>query len=179
MICEDKKRLDVELARYKLEKSLKENFYYRGREWPYKNVRRRIIAEEYIESPDGKELTDYKFMCFNGRVKLIFTCTDRYSESGLKVTFFDRDWNKMPFERHYPSSQISIEKPQNLVKMIDLAERLSEGIPTVRIDFYEVHNKIYFGEVTFFPGGGFEEFTPHEWDVRIGGWVQLPQKNLC
>lgn len=116
---------------------------------------------------------DYKFMCFDGKVKCIFTVTERFSDDGLKVTWFDRDWNQLPFERHYSKSKKYIPKPYNLEKMIKLAEKLSQGIPFVRVDFYESGGEIYFGELTFYPGGGFEEFTPEKWDVILGGWIDL------
>lgn len=174
-ICKDKQTFDIENARKKINKSLKRNFYYIFREWPYKNVHPRIIAEKYMSDTDEyKDLTDYKFMCFNGKVKIVFTCTERYSKSGLKVTFFDRKWKLLPFERHYPKSKRKIDKPYNFDKMITIAEILSKEIPFVRVDLYEINNKIYFGELTFFPGAGFEEFTPSEWDEKIGEMLILP-----
>lgn len=118
-------------------------------------------------------LKDYKFMCFDGKVKCIFAVTERFSEDGLKVTFFDIGWNQLPFERHYPRSVRPILKPYNLEKMLELAEELSRGIPFVRVDFYESGGKIYFGELTFYPGSGLEEFTPEEWDNTLGGWIDL------
>ena len=130
----------------------------------------------YIEEAGSDELKDYKIMCFNGKVKCSFVFSERFSEDGLKVTFFDRDWNVMPFERHYPKSKIPIDKPLNYNKMIELAEVLSKDIPFVRVDFYEVSGKVYFGELTFFPGSGFEEFEPFEWDRTLGSWIELPEK---
>ena len=112
-------------------------------------------------------------MCFGGKVKCIFTVTERFSGDGLKVTFFDSDWNPLPFERHYPKSNKFIPKPYNLEKMIELAEQLSDNIPFVRVDFYESGGKIYFGELTFYPGSGFEEFTPKEWDDILGSWLDI------
>ena len=112
-------------------------------------------------------------MCFNGHVKCIFTVTERFSGDGLKVTFFDTDWNQLPFERHYPRSKKMIPKPYNFEKMIILAEKLSENIPFVRVDFYESGGQIYFGEMTFYPGSGFEEFSPEEWDHSLGKWIDL------
>lgn len=109
-------------------------------------------------------IKDYKFMCFNGEVKCSFVCSNRFTQEGLHVTFFDRDWNVMPFERHYPSVKEGLPKPFNYEKMIELAEILAKDIPFVRVDFYEVENKIYFGELTFFPGSGYEEFLPVKWD---------------
>ena len=106
---------------------------------------------------------------------MIFTCTERFEPDGLKVTFFDLDWKKQNFERHYPASGKKIEKPENLELMIRLAGKLSEGIPFVRVDFYEIHGRVYCGEMTFFPGGGMEEFSPEEWDETLGGWIELPR----
>lgn len=176
IVCKSKELFDVQDARIKLDKALATNFYFAGREWPYKNVKPRIIAESFLDVGANEDLIDYKFMCFNGKVKCSFVCTDRYYGDGLKVTFFDNDWNKMPFERHYPSSNEEIKKPDCLDEMIRLAEILSENIPFVRIDFYEYHGDIYFGEYTFFPGGGTEEFTPQDWDFILGSWINLPNK---
>lgn len=180
VICKDKERFlsNKEIftsAKKKIQASLKRNYYWKGREWPYKNVKPRIIIEEYMENSGEEELSDYKFMCFNGEVKMIFTCTERYAD-GLKVTFFDTQWKKMPFERHYPASKKEIKKPKNLKKMIELAEILSKDIPFVRVDFYEINGKIYFGELTFYPGTGMEEFTPKIWDKKIGEWIKLPNE---
>lgn len=178
VLCENKHNFDKKAAKDKLETSLRQNYYYGGREWPYKNVVPRIIAEEYIEALGGKsELLDYKFMCFNGKHKCTFTCTERFSGDGLKVTFFDQQWNMMEFERHYPKSKKNIAQPSQYNRMVELAETLSQNIPFARIDFYEVNDKIYFGEITLFPGSGFEEFTPKEWDFTLGSWIELPKKN--
>lgn len=188
VICKDKSKLDKNGALEKIRRSWNNDYYKVHREWPYKNVPRKIIAEQYmtdqsnIELNDWNasikthELTDYKFMCFDGKVKCSFVGSERYSESGLKVTFFDRDWNMLPFERHYPKSKVPILKPKNYEKMIELAEQLSKGISFVRVDFYEISGKIFFGELTFFPGSGFEEFTPTEWDNTLGSWITLPKK---
>ncbi len=176
IICQDKSRFNIKKAEAKLKRYLKRNFYITSREWPYKNVKPRIIAEPYMMDASGSELKDYKFMCFNGKVKCLFTCTDRYAQDGLKVTFFDTDWNRLPFERHYPSDPQFIEKPHSFKQMIDLSEKLSKNIPFVRVDFYEIDNKPYFGEMTFYPGSGMEEFTPRKWDDILGDWIELPEK---
>lgn len=175
-ICKDKEKLNIKKAQRRLQKGLAQDYYLTGREWPYKDVPRKIIAEQYMKEENKEELTDYKFMCFNGKVKCLFTCTDRFSEDGLKVTFYDKDWNVLPFERHYPALKTPGKKPESLKEMIELAEILSEGIPFVRIDFYEIGHRPYFGEITLFPGSGFEEFTPEEWDYTLGSWIQLPSK---
>ncbi len=178
VICKDKRSFDIKSAKEKIEKSFGENYYYHGREWPYKNVKPRIIAEEYMEDSETSELRDYKFCCFNGKVKCSFVCSDRFSDDGLHVTFFDNEWNVMPFERCYPSRREGLPKPANYDKMIDLAERLSEKMPFVRVDFYDVNNKIYFGELTFFPGSGFEKFDPEEWDLKLGEWIKIPYEDI-
>ena len=174
VICRDKSKFDVEKARRKLTKGLKTDAFYWGREWPYKNVERKILAEAYMEDDDAEELRDYKLMVFNGKVKCSFTGTERFGEDGLKITFFDTDWKIMPFERHYPKSKLEIKKPLNYDEMVKLAEKLAKDIPFARIDFYEVGGTTYFGEVTLYPGSGWEEFTPSEWDKTLGSWIKLP-----
>ena len=171
VICRDKSKLDKQAAIAKLSGALKNNGYWYGREWPYKNVKPCILAEKYIEDAETKELWDYKLMCFNGKVRCSFVCTERFTENGLKVTFYDDDWNIMPFERHYPRRKTPMAKPLNYEEMVNLAEKLSKGIPFVRVDFYSVQGKTYFGELTFYPGSGLEEFVPSEWDKKIGDWL--------
>lgn len=173
VICKDKNNFDLESARKKIEWSLNHNYFYNSREWPYKNVKPKIIIEEYMEDNETHELIDYKFMCFNGEPKIIFSCTERFSEEGLKITFFDKSWSKLPFERHYPSSKKKVKKPYNFDKMIEFARCLSNSIPFVRVDFYEINGKLYFGELTFYPGSGLEEFTPLKWDYKIGNMIDL------
>ena len=174
VIVDKNNQFDKNIIEEKLTRALKINYFWLGREWPYKHVKRRIIAEKYISKP--AEMIDYKFLCFNGQVKTIFTCTDRFSDSGLRVTFFNRKWERLPFERHYPASKELIEQPEHLQLMIELSEKLSEEIPFVRVDFYEIKHRVYFGEMTFFPGGGMEEFMPQKWDDILGSWINLPQK---
>ena len=174
VIVEDKNAFDVDAARDKIKSRLKKNFYYPGREWPYKNVKPRIIAEQYLEDLAFEHSpVDYKLMCFGGKVECSFTCTERFSGTGLKVTFFDKDWKAMPFERHYHKSDNPIKKPEKYAEMVQIAEKLSKGIPFVRVDLYEVKGHIYFGELTLYPGCGFEEFNPDEWDRKVGDWVPL------
>lgn len=178
IVCKDKAKLDKKVAIAKLNRSLKKSYFWIGREWPYKDVPPRIIAEKYMVDDSGTELKDYKFMCFNGRHLCTFTVTERFSKEGMKVTFFDKDWKKMPFERHYPASTQNIQKPRHYDDMVRWAELLSKDIPFVRIDFYETNERPYFGEITLYPGNGTEEFTPEEWDRTLGDWLQLPPKRL-
>ena len=176
-ICKDKSSFDIETAKAKLRRSLKKDYYIEGREWPYKNVPRKIIAEKYmVDESEPNFVRDYKFMCFDGKVKCSFVCSDRFSKEGLHVTFFDLDWNVMPFERHYPARKEGLPKPKCYEEMIILAEKLSKGIPFVRVDFYEINGKVYFGELTFYPGSGFEEFTPRIADYWLGVFIKLPLK---
>ena len=175
VICKDKNKFDITNAKKKINKYLKRKYYYIHREWPYKNVAPRIIIERYMKDAAYEELIDYKVMCFNGIPKMIFTCTDRFTDK-LKVTFFSLNWNRLPFERHYPSSQENIPKPKCLEEMIYLSKRISENIPFVRVDWYEINGKLYFGECTFFPGSGYEEFSPEEWDEKLGDLIELPKR---
>ena len=177
VICKDKSKLDLEKARQKINKSLKKNYYYQGREWPYMNIKPRIIAEKYMCDDNNPDLLDYKLMCFNTKVKCSFVCLDRYDETGLKVDFYDAQWNKMPFMRKYSNSDRLTPKPENYEKMVELSEKLSKDIAFVRVDFYEINGRLYFGELTFFPGSGNEKFDPIEWDYKLGGWLELPKKN--
>ena len=174
-ICKDKTKLNISRVKRNLQKGLAQNYYLTGREWPYKDVPPQIIAEAYMEDANGR-LDDYKFMCFNGQVKCSFVCTDRFSDKGLHITFFDPDWNVMPFERSYPAVKEGLPKPSQYEKMVELAQTLSKGIPFVRVDFYEADGKIYFGEMTFYPGCGFEAFQPEQWDKTLGDWITLPPK---
>lgn len=176
IICKNKKKFNKNNARKEINKNLKRDYYRYGREWPYKNVKPRIIIEEYMEDKENTQLNDYKLMCFNGKVKCTFVCSERDNkEKGLAVTFFDNSWNKLPFQRHYRNSDKVIKQPKNFNKMIELAELLSKDLTFVRIDFYEVNNKIYFGEITFYPGAGFEEFNPPEWDKKLGSYINLEE----
>lgn len=174
VLCRDISSFDITAARKKLKKALQRSGFQFGREWPYKNVRPRIIAEQYLDSADG-DLPDYKFHCFNGKVKLILVCKDRFRESGITEDFFDEKWNHLPVKRpNSPSSRMPIEKPEKLEEMISLAEKLSENIPFLRVDFYYANGEIYFGELTFFPASGFSKFEPEEWDEILGTWLELP-----
>lgn len=175
VICKDKNNFNIEEAKQKLNQSLNNNYYFHAREWPYKDVKPRIICEKYMVDESGVELKDYKFMCFNGNVKCLFVCLNRNSPNGLNVDFYDLEWNIMPFERYYRNSGQKIKKPKNFNKMVELAKKLSKEIPFVRVDFYEVEGKVYFGELTFYPGSGLEEFTPYEYDEILGSWLELPK----
>jgi hypothetical protein len=176
-ICKEKSKLNIPRVKAALRKGLKENYYLHGREWPYKNVPRKILAEQFIEDKNGAELLDYKLMCFNGKVYCTFVCGDRFSGDGLKVTFYDREWKRLPFTRHYPNLTRDVPRPKRYEQMIEFAEKLSEGLPFARIDFYEIDGRLFFGEITFFPGSGMEEFSPEEYDKILGDLITLPYKS--
>lgn len=177
VICKNKNTLDLEQAKQKIEKSLKNNFYYRSREWPYKNVKPRIIAEQYMEDKETGELRDYKFFCFDGIVKALFIATERQNKNkDTKFDFFDENFNHLPFTNGHPNAEVIPDKPKHFEEMKVLASKLSKGIPHVRVDFYECNGQIYFGELTFYHWGGFMPFNPPEWDEKFGEWITLPVK---
>lgn len=174
VICKDKSQLDIAAAKKKIEKCLKRNFYYITREWPYKNVKPRIIAEKYMVTEDGQEIKDFKVHNFNGKPEFILVCDGRFSPEGLTEDFYDTSWKHMNISRlDIPNKQEHHPKPQTLEKMIELSESLAKSIPFVRTDFYEVSDKIYFGEITFFPASGLKGFVPMEWDYKWGKLIKL------
>ena len=177
VICRDKSKLDKEAAKKKLTKCLKRNYFWGNREWPYKNVKPRIIAETYMEDEETKELRDYKFFCFDGEVKALFIATDRANVTEeTKFDFFDENYNHLQFTNGHPNAAKQPQKPMNFEKMKELARKLSEGIPHLRVDFYEVNGKIYFGELTFYHWSGIVPFEPEEWDYTMGSWLVLPNE---
>lgn len=171
-IIKDKESFNYKTVQRKLKRILRKNLYYSGREWPYKNVKPRIIIEKYLEDKNIGEIRDYKFYCFNGKVKLWFICSDRKSK--VKYTFFDREGNFLNIKQCNEDYDEKVKKPNNLNKMIELAEILSKDLIHVRVDFYEINNKIYFGELTFYDASGFGQFDPEEWDRKIGDMLELP-----
>ncbi|MBQ6062960.1 MAG: glycosyl transferase [Prevotella sp.] len=178
VICKDKSNFKTNKAKKVLRKSLGRNFYYMGFEWPYKNVKPRIIAEKYMEDTKTKELRDYKFFCFNGEVKALFIATERQKEGeDVKFDFFDEDFNHLPFKQGHENATVLPQKPLCFDQMKKFAAILSDGIPQVRVDFYEVDGHIYFGEMTFFHHGGWTKFDPEEWDTIFGKWVTLPLRD--
>lgn len=173
VICTDKSKLDMQAARAKLEKSLANNYYLEHREWPYKDVKPRIIAEKFMVDESGTELKDYKFFCFDGEPKMLFIATDRPFDT--RFDFFDIDFNHLPFTQGHPNAERPIEKPENFGQMVEIARRLSKGFSQVRVDLYNVNGKIYFGELTFAHFSGNVPFKPAEWDMKIGEWWTLPE----
>lgn len=177
VICKEKSKLDIKKAEKKIKKSLKRNFYKLTREWPYKNVKPRIIAEKFMtDSLQGDGLADYKVLCFGGEAKLIELHLDRYGKRHTQ-DIYDVNWNKTTISQDGYISDRIIEKPAQMDKIIELSRLLSKGIRHVRIDWYIIEEKIYFGEITFFDGSGFSPFDDEKDDLYIGSLIDLEQKN--
>lgn len=174
VVVKDKSKMDVNKVRAKILKSYNHNFFYEHREYPYKFVKPRIIAEQYMVDESGTELKDYKFFCFDGEVKMLFVATDR-SINDVKFDFFDADFKHLPFKQGHPWAKREIKKPAGFEKMKEIAAILSKGFPHVRVDLYDINGKIYFGELTFFHFSGNVPFIPNEWDEKIGSWLKLPE----
>lgn len=177
VICKDKKQLNMEAAKNRLNHFLKRKYYDCNREWPYKNVTPRIIAEAYMEDSRYKELRDYKFFTFGGVPKVLYIAQGRGKGEPTVADFFDMDFNHLPFTIDHDTAEIPPEKPECFEEMKRLAAVLSQGTPQLRVDFYEVDGKVYFGEMTFFHCSGMEQFHPEEWNRIFGDWVVLPTKN--
>lgn len=176
IICKDKQYFDYEYSKAKLNSSLKRNYFWDGREWPYKNVKPRIIAEPYVEDSVSHDLKDYKFFCFNGIPKYMFIATDRQSDvEETKFDFYDMEFNHLDIKNGHPNSEKSISRPKKFELMKSLASKLSKGIPQVRVDFYETDGRIFFGEMTFFHWGGMVPFVPEKWDLIWGNEIFLPE----
>lgn len=179
VICPDKTKLDKAAAISKLKNSLAQNYYYYGFEWPYKNVKPRIIAESYMRDSRLGDLPDYKFFCFDGEVKALFIATERNIKGvEVKFDFYDPDFNHLPFTQGHPNSSGVIAMPESFEEMKELASKLSKGFPHVRVDFYEIDGQVYFGEMTFFHHGGWTKFDPQEWDYTFGSWIKLPREKM-
>lgn len=173
VICRNKSKLNVAEARKKLAGALKTNYYYSGREWPYKDVPPQIIAEQYIEDRNGA-LVDYKFSCFNGYVDCVMVCLDRHLND-TKFYFFDKDWNlkRLNVRGKNAPADFTIPKPPCMDEMFEMAAKLSKDIPFVRVDLFECDGKIYFGEMTFYPDSGFDANLLPETDKYFGHLIDL------
>lgn len=177
VICKDKSKLDIPAAKKKIEKCLKANYFWGFREWPYKDVVPRIIAEEYKVDESGTELKDYKIFCLNGEPEFLFVATDR-GIGKTKFDFFDKEFNHLPFKQHYPNNtEKKIHKPEGLPIMFELAKALTKDFALCRADFYDINGKVYFGELTFSHFSGLEPFEPAEWDIELGKKVKIGRKH--
>lgn len=177
VICKDKDRLDKAKAIRKLRASLKRNPYLLGREWPYKNIPRKVFAERYLEGNGKQELKDYKMFCFDGKVRFLYVASGR-QEGRLTFDYFDENYRHLDVVQTHPQAALPPEKPEHFELMIELAEKLSKGLPHVRVDFYQVDGKVYFGEYTFFSLGGWAAFNPKEYDSTLGSYIHLPEQKI-
>ncbi|MBQ8429666.1 MAG: glycosyl transferase [Clostridia bacterium] len=170
-IIKDKSAINhKEFSRF-FKSRLKMNPYAIGREYPYKKVKPMIMAETYMVPEGAKDIEDYKFFCFNGKPEIMFIATDRSVD--VKFDFFDMDFNHLDIVNIHPQSGTPIKKPALFEEMKAMAAKLSEGMKFVRIDLYEIEGKIYFGEFTFFHGGGFWLFKPDEWEMKLGNLIEI------
>ena len=176
VICKDKSKLDIKSAKRKINKCLKCNYYWQGREWQYKDVNPRIIAEKFMTDGDKECLTDYKFFCFGGEPKFMYRSMDKAQDP--RTDFFDMDYNRLNMRMRDPNSDIIPQKPECFEEMKRLAKILSAGIPHLRVDFYEIEGKIYFRELTFYHCGGFSKIYPEKWMDTLGEWIDLKKENI-
>ncbi len=174
IICKNKSLLDISTVINNLNQGLKKEYYYKSREWPYKNITPKIIAEQFLDDHNGgNELRDYKFWCFNGEPKVVYL-TNKGAD--IYENFYDMDFKPLDvnhgFHRHAPE----FKEPDNFQEMKKLATQLSKDLPFVRVDFFDVDGNIYFAEFTFYDWGGMRPFTDYNWDLKLGQWLRLPEK---
>ena len=177
VICKDKKTFDKEKAKQQLERSMRVNWKFE-REWVYRDITPRIIAEKYMFNEDGSDLVDWKIFCFNGVPKLLFYASDRYTKGEpLKFDWYDMELNHLPIKSHgIPQANKELKMFPEWEEMKETARQLSQGFPHIRVDLYLINHKVYFGELTFFHDGGIVALEPEEWEYKLGGWIDLPEK---
>lgn len=167
IICHDKSKFDMDAARNKLNLALKRNYFYPYAEWQYKDIKPCIIAEQFMHDEGRNDLSDYKIQCFDGIPYCCRIDVGRFGDHRRNI--YDIHWNLLPWQKgHYKNTDLPIEKPEAFEEMIEVASKLSHGLRQVRVDLYLVNNQVYFGEMTFTSGGGFEVFVPNEYDKIIG-----------
>lgn len=177
IVCKDKKNFDIEDAKMKLNSALKVNHFHKAREWAYKDIYPRIICEKYMIDNVVGELRDYKIFCFSGEPKLIQVDFDRFNNH--KRNLYTTEWKRLNLRiKEENDTLVNLEKPNCLEEVLELSKKLSRSIPHVRIDFYIIDNKIYFGEFTFYHGSGYEKIYPKIFGYEMGNWIKLPQKKL-
>lgn len=176
IVVKDKSSIDKDKIRANLGIALRQDLYSHSREWPYKGIKKRIIAEEFLEDEETGELRDYKFFCFNGEVKALFVATERQSRKEPFFNFFDEKYKPLDIKQGHPRAVTPPEKPSKFDEMVEIATKLSQGFPHVRLDLYQANGKVYFGEYTFYHFGGMVPFEPAKWDIIFGSWLTLPRK---
>lgn len=177
IICKNKETLNKEEIIKKLKKSIKQDIFNDFREWPYKKIKKRIIAEQYMEQEDGKHLIDYKFFCFNGEPLFVYVSQNIPGSKRQLSCFLTMDWQLAPFKKQNEEfANTPPAKPVTFNKMCQLAEKLCKDIPFIRVDLYEINKQIYFSELTFYPSSVMQPFEPIEWDRKLGDMLVLPMK---
>lgn len=174
VICKDKANFDKAAAKRKLEKSLKRNYYWAEREWPYKNVKPQIIAENYLSFLNGSDLVEYKVFCFNGKPALFLICKGEGHTDERTNDFYDLEFNHIPVTVTCPNAKEKCQKPDEYEELLELSRKLAKNTYQLRVDLYVINHKIYFGELTFFHDSGCCKFNPPEWDKRFGDMLKLP-----
>lgn len=175
IICKDKSKLDIQKAEKRLKKWMRRNWYWYGREWPYKNVKPRIICEKFLQEADGEQIKDYRVFCFDGEPKFIAVDFDITNKKNTRRNLYDLDWNLLDYGISYPRElSIKVERPKRIDEMIKISKILAKDIPHVRIDFYCLDTKIYFGEMTFYHQAGYGRVYPKEFEREMGEWIKLP-----
>ena len=174
VICKNKAELDIKVAKKRINKFLKRKFYYVHREWPYKNVRPRIIIEKYMEDGNRKTMRDYKFFCFNGKPEMMYLSEGLENHKTAKMSFYDMDMKVTDCLRSdYAPLDYVPEKPKNFERMKEFSGILSRDIPHLRVDWYEINGKLYFGELTFTTCAGYVPFANYDWDKKLGDLIDL------
>lgn len=176
-VCRDKSAATIQNAKRTLHHFLKRDYYSQWREWPYRDIPRRILAEAYLDGGENG-LTDYKIHCFGGVPKLILVCQDRFSAGGMTEDFFTEGWEHLDIRRPQAANASKpVPKPEQLSEMLQIAATLSKDIPFARIDLYNVRQRVYFSEITLYPASGLTAFVPDKWDKILGEWLTLPEAN--
>jgi len=155
-------------------KWLKKNYFYHGREWAYKNIKPMVIAEKYLTNKEYNELIDYKFYCFSGKPIVVFACSGRFTAKGVGYNAYDMDWEQIRIYKGKPGVEIEFQKPDNFDEMKECARILSGNYPFVRVDLYSIEGKTIFGELTFYPDSGIIPFTPEKYNNYFGDLFKLP-----
>ena len=179
VICKDKNKIDFENTRVNLNKCLQRNYYDNAREWAYKDIKPKIMAEKYMYDNCGSTLMDYKFFCFSGKAKMLMLTSGEAHTENRRFDFYDMQLNHLPIQRgKTKGAKGDFSKPEGFDLLVLLAEKVAGDIPFVRVDFYLINGHPYFGEVAFYPSAGLAEFHPYEWEKKVGDWIKLPQKNI-
>lgn len=176
VLCRNKDEIDIDIVKKELAKVFHSNYYWSGRETPYKYVERKVFAEKLIQSSKGQELMDYKFFCFNGEPKIFKVDFDRFVDH--HANYYNINCKLLPFGETWPPPNHTKEiiMPDNFSEMVEIAKKLSDGLPFARVDLYNNDGEIFFGEITLFPTSGFGPFTDEKWDKQLGDWLVLHSK---